>query len=116
MALYFVFDLVEHFFPLVCIFLIIETENMPTAVHIFDFPTFSQSFSPRLRSVLLHAQPVHQVRWNPVRKGNLVLCCGSPSVYTWSNEWLGEGGEEEEIAECIGVPASERTTCCTGCS
>ncbi|KAG6862416.1 hypothetical protein C0995_011856 [Termitomyces sp. Mi166 len=68
----------------------------------------NKNFSPRLRSVLLHAQPVQHVRWNPVRRGNLVLCCGSPSVYTWSNEWVGEGEEEEEMAECIGVPATAK--------
>jgi hypothetical protein len=27
-------------------------------------------------------------------------------MYTWSDEWVGEEGEEE-MAECIGVPASE---------
>jgi hypothetical protein len=26
-------------------------------------------------------------------------------VYTWSDEWSSEGGIDEEIAECIGVPA-----------
>jgi len=37
------------------------------------------------------------------------LCCGSRSVYTWSDEWVADGGdgEEEEMAECIGVPASK---------
>lgn len=57
--------------------------------------------------MLLHSQPVLQARWNPVRKGKLALCCGGPSVYLWSDEWVGEGGDEEEIAECIGVPASK---------
>jgi hypothetical protein len=28
-------------------------------------------------------------------------------VYIWSDEWQGESGEEEEMAECIGVPASK---------
>ncbi|GLB36033.1 putative WD40 repeats [Lyophyllum shimeji] len=84
--------------------LCVRFENTPTAVHIFDFPTTSKEFAPKLRSVLLHAQPVQQVHWNPVRKGTLALCCGSQSMYTWSNEWINEGGEEEEIAECIGVP------------
>ena len=40
-----------------------------------------------------------------MRKGNLALCCGNQSVYTWSDEWQGDSGEEE-MAECIGVPAS----------
>jgi hypothetical protein len=58
----------------------------------------------------MHRQPVLQARWNPVRKGNLALCCGTRSVYTWSDEWTAEGGndEEEEMAECIAIPASER--------
>lgn len=29
-------------------------------------------------------------------------------MYTWSDEWVSEGGDdEEEMAECIGVPASK---------
>lgn len=35
------------------------------------------------------------------------MCCGTQSVYMWSDEWIGELGEDEEMAECIGVPASE---------
>ncbi|KAG6851214.1 hypothetical protein H0H93_015224 [Arthromyces matolae] len=81
-------------------------DEMPTAVHIFDFP----KPSPKLRSVILHTQPVQHVLWNPVRNGNLIICCGSCSVYTWSNEWIGAEGEEEEIAECIGVPAKKFST------
>jgi hypothetical protein len=79
-------------------------ENVPTAVHIFDFPSPQQEFVPRLRSVLLHSHPVLSARWNPVRKGSLLLGCGTRSVYVWSDEWMNEGGEEEEMAECIGVP------------
>lgn len=41
-----------------------------------------------------------------MRKGSLALCCGMQSVYIWSDEWHGDAGEEEEMAECIGVPAS----------
>ncbi|KAF8078745.1 hypothetical protein FPV67DRAFT_1466293 [Lyophyllum atratum] len=88
--------------------LCVRFENTPTAVHIFDFPTTPGAFAPNLRTVLLHARPVQHVHWNPVRKGSLALCCGSQSTYMWSNEWVGEGGEEEEIAECIGVPAMEK--------
>lgn len=43
------------------------------------------------------------VQWNPVRKGSLALCCGSRGAYTWSDEWVGENGVEEEMAECIGI-------------
>lgn len=28
-------------------------------------------------------------------------------MYTWSDEWSSEGGVDEEMAECIGVPASK---------
>ncbi|KAJ7706304.1 WD repeat-containing protein 8 [Mycena rosella] len=84
--------------------LLVRFENSPTAVHIYDFPSPEQEFLPRLRSVLLHSSPVLHARWNPVRKGSLVLCCGAQSLYTWSDEWLGDSGEEE-MAECIGVPA-----------
>jgi hypothetical protein len=75
-------------------------------VYIFDFPVSPESFMPRLRTVLLHSQPVLHARWNPARKGNLALCCGNQSVYTWSDEWQGDSGDEE-MAECIGVPASK---------
>lgn len=27
-------------------------------------------------------------------------------MYLWSEEWIGESGAEEEMAECIGIPAS----------
>lgn len=30
-------------------------------------------------------------------------------MYIWSDEWQSESGEEEEMAECIGVPASKST-------
>lgn len=82
-------------------------ENSPHALHIYDFPSPQESFLPRLRTVLLHQQPILHARWNPVRKGSLSLCCGTQSVYTWSDEWIGDAGQEEEMAECIGVPASE---------
>lgn len=41
-----------------------------------------------------------------------MICCGGGSIYTWSDEWVGaeesgREGEEEEMAECIGVPASQ---------
>lgn len=84
-------------------------ENVPTAVFIYDFPSPQQEFVPRLRSVLLHSSPVFNARWNPVRKGSLVVCCNTQSVYTWSDEWVNESGEEEEMAECIGVPTREFT-------
>ncbi|TFK36832.1 WD repeat-containing protein 8 [Crucibulum laeve] len=90
--------------------LLARFENTPAALHIFDFPAPNQTFKPRLRSVLVNLQPILYARWNPVRKGSLALCCGTQSVYTWSDEWLGEGGNEEEMAECIGVPAKKFET------
>ena len=54
----------------------------------------------------MHNTPVLHARWNPIRKGNLAVCCGTRSIYTWSDEWVSENGSEEEMAECIGVPAS----------
>lgn len=85
-------------------------ENAPTVVHIYEFPyTLSKEINldltnvPRLRSLLIQQQPVVQASWNPVRKGVLSLCTGASSLYTWSDEWIGEDGEEE-MAECIGIP------------
>ncbi|KAJ7630817.1 WD repeat-containing protein 8 [Roridomyces roridus] len=90
--------------------LLARFENTPTAVHIFDFPLPEQAFSPQLRAVLLHSQPVLHARWNPVRKGSLTLCCGGRSIYMWNDEWVNDKGESEEVAECIGVPAREFET------
>jgi len=28
-------------------------------------------------------------------------------MYLWSEEWIGEGGAEEEMAECVGIPAKK---------
>ena len=87
-------------------------ENAPAIVHIYEFPyTLSKEINlnltdvPRLRSLLIQQQPVVQASWNPVRKGVLSLCTGGSSLYTWSDEWVGEDGEEE-MAECVGIPAS----------
>ena len=86
-------------------------ENAPAVVHIYEFPyTLSKEINlnltdvPRLRSLLIQQQPVLQASWNPVRKGVISLCTGGSSLYTWSDEWVGEDGEEE-MAECIGIPA-----------
>ncbi|KIM66308.1 hypothetical protein SCLCIDRAFT_1153469 [Scleroderma citrinum Foug A] len=88
--------------------LLVRFENVPTLVHIYDFPAPSDPFVPRLRCVLQHQNPVLNARWNPVRKGSLVICCGTQSIYTWSDEWVGDGGDEEEMAECIGVPTTKK--------
>ncbi|KAF9022969.1 YVTN repeat-like/Quino protein amine dehydrogenase [Hymenopellis radicata] len=77
--------------------LLARFETTPTAVHIFDFPLPNATF-------------IRHARWNPERKGSLAVCCGSPSLYTWSDEWIGENGTEEEIAECVGVPAQKFDT------
>ncbi|KAJ6509416.1 WD repeat-containing protein 8 [Mycena vitilis] len=89
--------------------LLVRFENSPTTVHIYDFPSPDQDFLPRLRTVLLQSRPVTHARWNPVRKGSMALCSGTRSLYMWSDEWLGESGEEE-MAECIGVPAKNFET------
>jgi hypothetical protein len=47
-----------------------------------------------------------RVHWNPVRQGRLALSCGGQAMYLWSEEWIGESGTEEEMAECVGIPAS----------
>ena len=75
-------------------------------MHLFAFPGPGEAFSPRLRSVLLHSSVVMHAHWNPVRQGRLALSCGDQVMYLWSEEWIGEGGTEEEMAECVGIPAS----------
>ncbi|KAI0004214.1 YVTN repeat-like/Quino protein amine dehydrogenase [Russula compacta] len=85
--------------------LLARFEGVPMAVHLFAFPGPGESFSPRLRSVLLHSSAVLHAHWNPVRQGRLALSCGGQAMYLWSEEWIGEGGAEEEMAECVGIPA-----------
>lgn len=81
-------------------------ESMPNVVFIYRFPGPDEPFAPALRTVLIQSQAVRAAKWNPVRKGSLGICCGNSSIYTWSDEWITEvGGEAEEMAECIGVPA-----------
>ena len=83
---------------------------MPHVIHLLSFPSPGEAFTPQLRSVLIHYQPVLHAQWNPIRKGNLAATCGGPALYTWSDEWVDEEvGEvsEEEVAECVGIPASE---------
>ena len=85
---------------------------------IYDFPTPNEPLRPRLRSALIQAQPILNVRWNPnpKRAGSLALCCGGGGLYTWSNEWSTDDtetkGGEEEMAECIGVPTSKSDYLC----
>ncbi|KAF9480086.1 WD repeat-containing protein 8 [Pholiota conissans] len=90
--------------------LLARFESIPTAAFLFEFPSSGAKFMPRLRSVLIHSQPVLHARWNPIRKGSLALCCGNQSIYIWSDEWQNESGEEEEMAECVGVPAKKFET------
>jgi len=90
--------------------LLVRFENVPTIIHIFSFPSSSEPFTPKLRSILMHTKPILHARWNPVRKGSLAICCGTRSMYIWSDEWVGEEGAEEEMAECIGVPAKKFET------
>lgn len=115
--------------------LLVRSAALPTAVLLYDFPlpshspAASQSTSalgaplvPRLRTVLLHTQPVSTARWNPdpARAGRLAVACASQSVYLWSDEWVPEPSaspspsppseEDGEVAECVGVPAQKFET------
>ncbi|KAI0739593.1 YVTN repeat-like/Quino protein amine dehydrogenase [Daedaleopsis nitida] len=97
--------------------LLVRSAACPTAVLLYDFPTYSAASSsststssshhrpaqpasaavstPQLRTVLLHAQSVTAARWNPdpARAGRLAVACGSQSVYLWSDEWVVEPEE-----------------------
>lgn len=98
--------------------LLARFDNAPTMIFLYSFPSSpdqaldtsdnqGRTSVPRLRSVLVHSKAVLSAKWNPVRKGSLAVSTGDGSVYLWSDEWIGEGGELEEVAECVGVPASE---------
>ncbi|KAG9006338.1 hypothetical protein FRB95_003399 [Tulasnella sp. JGI-2019a] len=82
--------------------LLARFDQSPTTLHIFAFPTPSSPSKPRLRSILIHNQPVLQARWNPILQTTLGACCGVDAVYTWDGV-VGGG----EIAECIGVPTKD---------
>ncbi|KAI0776895.1 WD repeat-containing protein 8 [Trametes elegans] len=115
--------------------LLIRSAAAPTVVLLYDFSTPSSSnpnstsaasqqdpeiVAPRLRTVLLHPQPVTSARWNPdpSRAGRLAVACGSQSVYLWSDEWVSEPDagsvqpeeSDTEVAECVGVPAQKFET------
>ncbi|KAH6916844.1 WD repeat-containing protein 8 [Coprinopsis sp. MPI-PUGE-AT-0042] len=90
--------------------LLVRFESTSHVLHIFDFPSPDEQFQPQLRTVLIHSQPILYARWNPVRRGNLALCCGNQAVFTWSDEWVSESGAPEDMAECIGVPAKQFET------
>ncbi|EKM54295.1 uncharacterized protein PHACADRAFT_123237 [Phanerochaete carnosa HHB-10118-sp] len=96
--------------------LLARFESMLNVAHIFSFPTpqdaqshDSSRSAPKLRSVLIHNQPVQSAAWNPVKSGAVALCCGCESMYLWRDEsvvWDENSGEEvQEIAECVGIPA-----------
>ncbi|CAL1695316.1 unnamed protein product [Somion occarium] len=100
--------------------LLARFESAPTAVFLYAFPSASDhdvptrpeasvSLAPKLKSVLIHTNPVVAARWNPVRKGSLAISCGTGSIYLWSDEWVGDDatGESEEVAECVGIPARQ---------
>lgn len=85
--------------------LLARFESTPHAIHLF---AFHGGDLPHLRSVLLHTQSVISAQWNPSRKGVFAACCGEESVFMWSDEWEEDGTDEaEEMAECVGVPASK---------
>ncbi|KZS93138.1 WD repeat-containing protein 8 [Sistotremastrum niveocremeum HHB9708] len=85
--------------------LLVRLENAPTSIYILHFPGPEEEFDPRLRSVLLHSQSILYAHWNPVRPGVLGISCGTGGLYTWSNEWMNDEGEEDEMAECVKIPA-----------
>ncbi|KIY43351.1 hypothetical protein FISHEDRAFT_67863 [Fistulina hepatica ATCC 64428] len=95
--------------------LLVRAENMSQALLLYRFPLPADNgptaFRPRLETVIINARPIVQARWNPVLKGMLAFCTGQWSLYTWSDEWAGEGlhgaveSEPKDLAECIGVPA-----------
>jgi len=101
--------------------LLARFESAPSALFIYSFPSPSERFLPKLRTVLLQQHPILHARWNPVRPGSLVLCCGDSGIYTWSNEWsapgegasplttdVAGGSNDDGVAECIGVPAKQK--------
>ncbi len=82
-----------------------RSENNPNVVYIYNVDCSSEEFRPRLRSVLLQSSPVISATWNPVKEFNVALCCGGCAMYTWVDSWT--AGNEEEMAECVGIPTSE---------
>ena len=81
-------------------------------MYIYNVDCNAEEFHLRLRSVLVQAGPVISATWNPVNEYSIALSCGGCAMYTWTDSWAaGNGGFDgsatEEMAECVGVPASE---------
>jgi len=93
--------------------LLVRFETTPCVLHIYSFPEGTRSddtFSCPLQTIILSSQPILQAHWNPTRRGSLAFCCGNRRISTFSNEWEGESGEEEEMVESIAIPTEEFNT------
>lgn len=85
-------------------------EHCSEAVHIYTFPRAPAEFKPALRAVMHQRSSVRTARWNPGvggggRANSLVACTGSGGLYMWRDsnpEWM----NDEEVAECVGIPGS----------
>jgi len=89
--------------------LLVRWERTREAIHIYAFPQAPAEFKPSLRTVIQHRAGVRNARWNPVRAGSLVSCTGTGALYLWqdsSADWV----NDEEMAECIGIPGKGFTT------
>ncbi|KAJ3294247.1 WD repeat-containing protein wrap73 [Borealophlyctis nickersoniae] len=72
-------------------FVVTRNDNMPTALWIWDLVELRQV------ALILQANPVRFVRWNPVKPDRLAFCSGNGYIYVWGGE---KGG-----CECVEVPA-----------
>ncbi|KAE9408219.1 WD repeat-containing protein 8 [Gymnopus androsaceus JB14] len=103
----------EYFSRTLRIILIHQKRLHHASLHIYSFPEGTRSddtFSCPLQTIILSSQPILQAHWNPTRRGSLAFCCGNRRISTFSNEWEGESGEEEEMVESIAIPTEEFNT------
>ncbi|KAF8320268.1 WD repeat-containing protein 8 [Clavulina sp. PMI_390] len=89
--------------------LLVRWDHCAEAVHVYEFPEAPREFRPRLRTVIEHRAAIRNARWEGAKGESIGMCAGGGAVYVWRDsnaDWVGD----EEIAECIGIPAKNFAT------
>lgn len=93
-----------------------RVESYPTTLLLFSFissPT--PHFHPRLHTLLVHNLPVRGFEWQSSSAGGegqelLAITTAQKGFTMWREPRSDVAGEEEGLAECVGVPSRELTS------
>ncbi|ORY78011.1 hypothetical protein BCR35DRAFT_342395, partial [Leucosporidium creatinivorum] len=88
--------------------LAVWNQTYPTTILLFTFissPT--PHFHPRLHSLLVHNLPIRAFEWQPVQQELLAISTGEKGFTMWRQPRPEVQGEEDGLAECVGVPSRE---------